>query len=168
MNKRHFRTKSRRRIAIEAELMGKAEFFHEGRGVFLTIPLSMMERTGADENDLDDISSLAGIIEGVDCGAVLRELRPGEWKLSLRTGASGSNVTAGNGILHAHRGQRQDKRHPCLRPPGRRRSRHGGGRFPERHAGAGEMQGFGRDRANQAELMKIELSYGAGCGKMKT
>lgn len=38
VNKRHFRTKSRRRIAIEAELMGKAEFFHEGRGVFLTIP----------------------------------------------------------------------------------------------------------------------------------
>ena len=25
----------------------------------------------------------------MDCGAVLRELRPGEWKLSLRTGAEG-------------------------------------------------------------------------------
>lgn len=89
VNKRHFRTKSRRRIAIEAELMGSAEFFHEGRGVFLAVPLSMMERTGATEDDLEDISSLAGIIEGVDCGAVLRELRPDEWKLSLRTGAGG-------------------------------------------------------------------------------
>lgn len=89
VNKRHFRTKSRRRIAIEAELMGKAEFFHEGRGVFLVIPLSMLERTGAGENDLEDIASLAGIIEGVDCGAVLRELKPEEWKLSLRTGANG-------------------------------------------------------------------------------
>lgn len=89
VNKRHFRTKSRKRIAIEAELLGGAEFFHEGRGVFLTVPLSMMERTGATENDLEDISSLAGIIEGVDCGAVLRELRPDEWKLSLRTGAGG-------------------------------------------------------------------------------
>ena len=28
-------------------------------------------------------------VEGVDCGAVLRELRPDEWKLSLRTGANG-------------------------------------------------------------------------------
>lgn len=89
VNKRHFRTKSRKRIAIEAELLGGAEFFHEGRGVFLTVPLSMMERTGATENDLEDISSLAGIIEGVDCGAVLRELRPDEWKLSLRTGTGG-------------------------------------------------------------------------------
>ncbi len=89
VNKRHFRTKTRRRIAVEAELLGGAEFFHGGRGVFLVAPLSMVERFGATENDLDDISSLAGIIEGVDCGAVLRELKPGEWKLSLRTGATG-------------------------------------------------------------------------------
>lgn len=100
VNKRHFRTKTRRRIAIEAELMGNAEFFHEDRGVFLTIPLSLLERTGADENDLDDVSSLAGIIEGVDCGAVLRELKPGEWKLSLRTGANGRvNATRVCGLL---------------------------------------------------------------------
>lgn len=89
VNKRHFRTKTRKRIAIEAELMGNAEFFHEGRGVFLCVPLEMMRKTGAEENDLEDISSLAGMIEGVDCGAVLRELSPGEWKLSLRTGANG-------------------------------------------------------------------------------
>ncbi|MDE7219508.1 MAG: DHH family phosphoesterase [Oscillospiraceae bacterium] len=89
VNKRHFRTKTRRRIAVEAELLGGAEFFHEDRGVFLTAPLEMMERIGADENDMEDISSLAGIIEGVDCGAVLRELKPGKWKLSLRTGANG-------------------------------------------------------------------------------
>ena len=66
VNKRHFRTKTRKRIAIEAELMGGAEFFHEGRGVFLAVPLSMIERIGATENDLEDISSLAGMIEGVD------------------------------------------------------------------------------------------------------
>ncbi len=89
VNKRHFRTKTRKRIAIEAELLGGAEFFHEGRGVFLAVPLAMMERIGATENDLEDVASLAGIIEGVDCGAVLRELKPGEWKLSLRTGANG-------------------------------------------------------------------------------
>ena len=41
------------------------------------------------EADAEDLSSLAGIIEGVDCGAVLRELKDGEWKLSLRTGANG-------------------------------------------------------------------------------
>ena len=89
VNKRHFRTKSRRRIALEAELMGSAAFFHEGRGVFLAVPLEMLARTGAVEDDLEDISSLALNIEGVDCGAVLRELKPGEWKLSLRTSDNG-------------------------------------------------------------------------------
>lgn len=89
VNKRHFRTKTKKRIAIEAELMGKVEFFQEDRGVFLCIPLEMRERLGADENDLEDISSLAGIIEGVDCGALLREIEPDEWRLSLRTGDNG-------------------------------------------------------------------------------
>ncbi len=89
VNKRHFRTKSRRRIALEAALMGSLEFFHGGRGVFLTVPCALMESLGATENDAEDLSALAGIVEGVDCGAVLRELPDGTWKLSLRTGANG-------------------------------------------------------------------------------
>lgn len=86
VNKRHFRTKSRKRIALEADLMSNIEYFHEGKGAFLTLPLALMERLEATENDADDISSLATLVEGVDCGALLRELREGVWKLSLRTG----------------------------------------------------------------------------------
>ncbi len=89
VNKRHFRTKSRRRIALEADLLSNMEFFHEGRGVFMAVPISLMERVGATESDAEDLSTLAGVVEGVDCGAVLRELKPDVWKLSLRTGANG-------------------------------------------------------------------------------
>lgn len=89
VNKRHFRTKSRRRIALEAVLMSQAEFFHEGRGVLLTLSREVLAQTGAVEDDLEDISSLALNIEGIDCGVVLRELKPGEWKLSLRTSDNG-------------------------------------------------------------------------------
>ena len=89
VNKRHFRTKSRKRLALEADLLSHMEFFHGGKGVFLTVPLSLMERVGASEDDAEDLSALANLVEGVDCGALLRELRPGEWKLSLRTGAEG-------------------------------------------------------------------------------
>ena len=89
VNKRHFRTKSRKRLALEADLLSNMEFFHEGKGVFMTVPLSLMERVEASENDAEDLSALANLVEGVDCGAVLRELKPGEWKLSLRTGAEG-------------------------------------------------------------------------------
>ena len=89
VNKRHFRTKSRKRLALEADLLSNMEFFHEGKGVFMTVPLSLMERVEASENDAEDLSALANLVEGVDCGAVQRELKPGEWKLSLRTGAEG-------------------------------------------------------------------------------
>ena len=100
VNKRHFRTKTRRRVALEAALFGGMEYFHEGRGIFMAIPLSLMESIGATENDVDDISSLATIVEGVDCGAMLRELQPGKWKLSLRTGANGRvNATSACALL---------------------------------------------------------------------
>ena len=89
VNKRHFRTKSRRRLALEADMLANMEFFDEGRGVFMAVPRSLMESLQATENDAEDLSTLAGIIEGVDCGAVLRELPDGSWKLSLRTGANG-------------------------------------------------------------------------------
>ena len=85
VNKRHFRTKSRKRIALEADLMSNIRYFHEGRGAFLAVPLSLMERLEATENDAEDLSSLATIVEGVDCGALLRELEENVWKLSLRT-----------------------------------------------------------------------------------
>ena len=85
VNKRHFRTKSRKRLKLEADMLAHMEFFDGGRGVFMTIPLSLMAAVEATENDAEDLSSLANLVEGVDCGAVLRELTPGEWKLSLRT-----------------------------------------------------------------------------------
>lgn len=100
VNKRHFRTKSRRRVALEAALFGGMEYFHGGRGVFMAVPLRLMEDLGATEEDAEDLASLATVVEGVDCGALLRELEPGKWKLSLRTGANGRvNATRACGLL---------------------------------------------------------------------
>ncbi len=100
VNKRHFRTKTRRRVALEAALFSGMEYFHEGRGVFMSVPLSLMEEIGATEEDAEDLASLATVVEGVDCGALLRELTPGKWKLSLRTGANGRvNATNACGLL---------------------------------------------------------------------
>lgn len=89
VNKRHFRTKTRKRLQLEADLIANMESFHGGRGVFMTVPISLMERIGASENDAEDLSALATIMEGVDCGVVLRELKPDVWKISLRTGVNG-------------------------------------------------------------------------------
>ncbi len=86
VNKRHFRMKTRRRIAMEGELYASLEYFDGGRGVFVTIPREMIERLQLDEDDLDDISSLGAQIEGVDCSVTLREQLNGDWKASIRTG----------------------------------------------------------------------------------
>ena len=93
VNKRHFRTKSRKRLLLEADMLSNMEFFQDGRVVFLSVPLSLMERLGADENDAEDLATLATLVGGVDCGAVLRELPGGEWKISLRTDGVRVNAT---------------------------------------------------------------------------
>ncbi len=86
VNKRHFHTKTKRRIAMEAELLGGVEYFDGGRGVFVTITREMIERLSLDEDDLDNVSRLGAQIEGVDCSVTLREQPSGDWKASVRTG----------------------------------------------------------------------------------
>ena len=44
------------------------------------ISYTISPQAGATENDAEDLSTLAGMVEDVDCGAVLRELKPGQWK----------------------------------------------------------------------------------------
>ena len=87
INKRHFRTKSAVRMRLEAALIAGMELYDNGRIAVLTLPLSLMEELGATEADADDIASLASLLEGVDCGMILKELTDGKWKVSLRTGA---------------------------------------------------------------------------------
>ena len=86
VNKVFFRTKTRKRLALEADMLGNMEFYDRGRVVFLMVPISLMERIQATESDAEDLSSLGGQIEGTDCAVTFRELRPDVWKLSVRTG----------------------------------------------------------------------------------
>ena len=86
VNKVFLRTKTRKRLALEADMLGNMEFYDRGRVVFLMVPISLMERIQATESDAEDLSSLGGQIEGTDCAVTFRELRPDVWKLSVRTG----------------------------------------------------------------------------------
>ena len=86
VNKVFFRTKSRKRMQLEAAILSTCEFYDRGRVAVLSVPMSLMERVGADETDAEDLSALGGQIEGVDCAVTMRELRPDVWKMSVRTG----------------------------------------------------------------------------------
>ncbi len=87
VNKAFFRTKTRKRLALEAAMLSDMEFYDRERAVVLSVPLSLMERFQADEGDAEDLSALGGQIEGVDCAVTMRELRSGVWKISVRTGS---------------------------------------------------------------------------------
>ncbi len=86
VNKALFRTKSRVRMAMESRMVADMEFYDAGRVVVMKIPLSLRQEMHATEADIEELSALAAMVEGTDCGVTLRELRPGAIKVSLRTG----------------------------------------------------------------------------------
>lgn len=98
VNKAFFRTKSRKRLQLEADMLNHMELLDKDRVVLLTVPLSLMERVQATEYDAEDLSALGPQIQGVDCAATFRELKPDVWKISLRTGPR-VNATKVCGLL---------------------------------------------------------------------
>lgn len=86
-NKLHFRTKSKKRIALEGELLRTMEFYDENRIVIVALPQELQQRLELSEADMEDISALGGVVEGTDCSVTMKETKDGAWKISLRTGA---------------------------------------------------------------------------------
>lgn len=86
INKVMFGTKSIARLRLEAALTDSAEFYARGLVGVCSLTNDMMDKIGATEDDADDISGFPRGIQGVGIGVMLRELRDGGVKISLRTG----------------------------------------------------------------------------------
>jgi phosphoesterase RecJ-like protein len=93
VNKRCFRTKSLKRLKLESLLVEGMEVYDDGLIAVAAISLDMMEQVGATEADAEDLAAFVGQVEGVKISATIRELRPGECKISLRTDANLLNAT---------------------------------------------------------------------------
>lgn len=87
VNKRHFRTKSYVRLRLESRMIETMDLHHEGQTAIAAISLEDMARFGATEADVEDIAAVVGQLEGVHTAVTIRELKPGECKLSVRTQA---------------------------------------------------------------------------------
>jgi phosphoesterase RecJ-like protein len=79
-----FETKTRARLGIETYLFSTMTFPREGV-CLMVLPRDVIDQHQAGENDLDKISLLTMTAENTWAGIFLRELDPGQWKLSLRT-----------------------------------------------------------------------------------
>ena len=87
VNKRHFRTKSYIRLRLESRMIETMDLHDEGRTAIAAISLSDMAEFGAAEEDVEDIAAVVGQLAGVHTAVTIRELKPGECKLSVRTAA---------------------------------------------------------------------------------
>lgn len=87
VNKRHFRTKSYVRLRLESRMIETMDLHHGGQTAIAAISLRDMADLGATEADVEDIAAVVGQLEGVHTAVTIRELKPGECKLSVRTQA---------------------------------------------------------------------------------
>ena len=100
LNRRLFRTRTRSRIAIEGMIYSGLEFHCGGAVAIASITRAMMEEARAAEDDVDDIASIPGGIEGVLAGITIRELTgTRDCKVSVR-----SSPTVNSHALCAHFG----------------------------------------------------------------
>lgn len=86
VNKALFRTKTKVRLAMESRMVADMELYDNDRVVVMQIPLKLRQEMHATEADIEELSSLAALVEGTDCGITLRELREGVIKISVRSG----------------------------------------------------------------------------------
>lgn len=92
LNIRFFRTQSRARMALEGRMLSGMQFFRGGKISVVTVTLQMLAECGAVENDCEDLAGLAGKAEGSLVSMTIRETKPGESKISLRS-RPGVNVS---------------------------------------------------------------------------
>lgn len=93
LNKKHFRTKSMRRMKLESLILRNMHLYHDGTVAVAPISLAMMDEAGATSEDTDDLAAFLGQIEGVLHTATIREHEGGECRISVRTKADLLNAT---------------------------------------------------------------------------
>ncbi len=91
LNKWLFRTKSKAAFEIEKHALESLEYFYNDKIVCMLIPLDIIKKLNATEDDLEGIASIPGQISGVIATATFRQTSEDSFKLSVRT----------NGQVHA-------------------------------------------------------------------
>lgn len=80
-----FESKSRSRIDIERIALQNLRYFYSGKCAVITITKDDIEKTGAANTDLEGITGMPRMIEGVLVGITMRQQPTGSYKVSVRT-----------------------------------------------------------------------------------
>lgn len=88
INRAFFQLKSRARMEMERQLFAGLRFSPDGRVAVTAITRDFIESVKANNDDMDNLSTLTMELEGVICGMVLTEnVTRGSFKASVRTQA---------------------------------------------------------------------------------
>ena len=88
VNRIMFETKTRARVEVEKDVYNNMRFFEDGKISLITLPRTLLEKTGASEDELEGVSAMGRQIQGVEIALTLREKEDGSVKVSVRTGES--------------------------------------------------------------------------------
>jgi len=96
VNMLFFRKVSPARLKLESMIYESMRFYRDGKINVATITLDMLEKTGAVEDDLDDLAGLAGRCEGSLVNITIREKADGVCRVSVRSTeeVNSSNICA--------------------------------------------------------------------------
>lgn len=106
INEQFFELKSKTRFAVESRLFNEIRYFDEGRIAISVVMDQMIHELGAQDEDVENISSLLRTIDGVSIGISIRERAKDSWRVSVRTstGINASRICAafnGGGHIRA-------------------------------------------------------------------
>ncbi len=85
INRVLFDVKTKSRVKVERHLLDVMEFHFDSKVNIVTFSLEDRAKTGALEDDLDNIAAFSRSIEGVEVAITLQERKPNEIKASLRS-----------------------------------------------------------------------------------
>ncbi len=85
INRQMFGVKSQRRIKVESQALSSMDFSYGGKCAIMILSIDMIKSSGADMSDLDGISALPRVCEGVEVGITMRETAKDRYKISTRT-----------------------------------------------------------------------------------
>lgn len=85
LNVEFFRSVAKERIMLESMIYNRMQFHRDGKVAIALITKAMIEESGAQPKDMDDLANLAGRPEGVIVAVTIKENEDGTAKLSLRS-----------------------------------------------------------------------------------
>lgn len=85
VNTQFFRKVRPARIKLESMIFDSLRFYRDGKIAVAIVTLGMLEKSGAAEDDQDDLAGLAGRCEGSILSITIREKEDGTCRVSLRS-----------------------------------------------------------------------------------